>query len=537
MNPAAIESTTSGDAVNRPWWIGPALLLIVVLYVFPLAGSPPSTNPNEVVRLELAASLAYLGQLDLGETAAVYGLSEDVSIRDGKVYSDKAPGLSFASVPLLWVMRPVLGHAPSSELPAYWPLRHALTGLLIALPTIGLAILVGATLSSSTSTRTTYLLIAALATPLWTYGTVFFGHAPAALLVFVAWYLLLGFPQRQAKLTLTRAVGGGVAAGFAVATEYPTAILIAIIYLTLVVRRNAIPVVAGAVAGAVVGVFPALLYHHLAFGAPWITGYSFKAANDFQAIIGHGVFGISWPSFDALWGICCSARRGIFFYCPLLVLTPFGLWSVARKRGLRDVGPAVVATIAYILFAAGFVDWTAGWCAAARHLVPVLPIMLVFALSATTELVENRWGSMIVVALVAASGLNAVLTIALTPFFPPEFGSPLAQLVLPSLADGAGFSNVASSVSGVSQAVVAVLVGAAALVVLTRALGNLQPEGGWRCPAISLTTVALLLLVYSWQGSAPPSESEMVRSQMLRRLGHEVAADRLEEALSGETAP
>jgi len=41
-------------------------------------------------------------------------------------------------------------------------------------------------------------------------------------------------------------------------------------------------------------------------------------------------------------------------------------------------------------FAAGFVDWTAGWCAAARHLVPVVPLAAAVALLAATKLAEHR---------------------------------------------------------------------------------------------------------------------------------------------------
>lgn len=410
---------TSQPPARRPWWVGPPLFLVIALYVLPLAGSPTATNPNEVVRIELAVSIAFWAQLDLGATAAVYGLSEDVSIRDGRIYSDKAPGLSIVSAPVVWIVNPILGRAPSSDLPTYWPLRHALTLLMVALPTVGLAFLVGAAVPEvDPRQRTAFALIAALATPLWAYGTVYFGHASAALLVTLAWLLLLGPPDRITAIGVRRAAGGGAVAGLAVATEYPTALLVAVIFATLVARRSALPILAGATAGAFAGALPALIYHQVAFGAPWITGYSFKAASDFQAIIAHGVFGISWPSAEALWGILFGARRGIFFYCPLLLLTPLGLWWMVRSRGWRDAGPILAAIAAYVFFAAGFVDWTAGWCAAARHLVPIVPLAVVVALYAAKRLVKHRWGAMIVVMLIVVSGANAVLTIALTPFFP-----------------------------------------------------------------------------------------------------------------------
>jgi hypothetical protein len=83
----------------------------------PLSGAPATANPNEVVRIELATSIAFWARFDLEDSAAKYGLSGDVSIRDGKLYSDKAPGLSMISVPVVWIINPILDRAPTSDLP------------------------------------------------------------------------------------------------------------------------------------------------------------------------------------------------------------------------------------------------------------------------------------------------------------------------------------------------------------------------------------------------------------------------------------
>jgi len=516
----------------RRWWLGLPLVLVVALYVLPLAGSAIATNPNEVARVELSTSIAFWARLDLGDAAQVYGLSEDISTRDSKIYSDKAPGLSMIAAPVVWVINPILPRAPSSDLPDYWPLRHVLTLLLVSLPAVGLAFLVGAAVPGvDPNRRTSFAVIAALATPLWTYGTVFFGHAPSALLVTVAWIALLGFPGRSLSLGSGRAALGGAAAGFAITTEYPTVLIVGVIYATLVVRRTDLPILAWAVAGAIAGAIPALVYHQLAFGAPWLTGYGLKAHGDFQAIHERGILGISSPTLESLWGVLFSARRGMLFYCPLLLLMPPGLWLMVRKNGWRDAGPILAAAAAYVLFAAGFADWPAGWCAAARHLVPVLPLAVAVALFAATKMSEHCWGAAIVVALIAISGANALLTIALTPYFPPEFGAPLAQLVLPSLMDGAGFPNLLSSGIGIAPVVVVILVGVMLVTALIWATGRLLREPIiWRS-AIALTTVVVLLLIYGWQGLKSTTDSEYMRSQLLRRLGHATVADQIEESV------
>jgi hypothetical protein len=508
------------------------LLLVIALFILPLAGSPPATNPNEVVRIELAASIAFWARFDLGSTAEVYGLSEDVSIRDGQVYSDKAPGLSMIAAPVVSIVNPILERAPLSDLPAYWPLRHALTLLLVALPTVGLAFLVGAAVpAANPQQRSAYALIAALTTPLWAYGTMFFGHASAALLVTLAWFLMLGFPGHSTSLSPRRAALGGAVAGLAVATEYPTVLLGGVIFVTLLVRRTALPVLVGCTAGAFIGVLPALVYHQVAFGAPWITGYSFKAASDFQAIIAHGVFGISWPSLEALWGVLFSARRGLFFFSPILLLAPLGLWRMVRRRGFRDVAPLAVAITTYVFFAAGFVDWEAGWCAAARHLVPIVPLLAIPVLYALGNLGTGRWWNSLVAVLIAFSGVNAALCIALTPFFPPEFTSPLAQLVLPSLNDGVGLHNIVGAFIGLPPIYVVIAIGATTIAALGWASSQvLRLPKRW-VAAVFATAIAAQLLWLGWQGADPSPEVEFMRAQVLRRLGHTAVASQIEGSL------
>ena len=62
-------------------------------------------------------------------------LSEDIALRQGRVLADKAPGLSLAAIPVVWISRVLLAEIPGTDLPQYWPLRHFATGLLVSLGT------------------------------------------------------------------------------------------------------------------------------------------------------------------------------------------------------------------------------------------------------------------------------------------------------------------------------------------------------------------------------------------------------------------
>jgi hypothetical protein len=208
---------------------------------------------------------------------------------------------------------------------------------------------------------------------------------------------------------------------------------------------------------------------------------------------------------------------------------------MVRKDGWRDGAPLLAALVIYIVFAAGFADWTAGWCAAARHLVPILPIATVVALVGTLQIVDNRWGAAVVAVLVSASGTITLLSIALTPFFPPEFTAPLAQLVLPSLADGVAFGNLLTSVLGLAPVVTVFIVSVLAVAALIWALGRVVGGGRWWLPAVSLATVTVLLLTLTWHGSARGADHEIMRAEVVRRLGHLSAAEDFAAPLPSET--
>ncbi len=500
-----------------------AVLAVLVLYLLPLAGQPLMTNPNELVRLELAVALAEAGTVDLEGPAHVYGLSEDVARQHGRILADKAPGLSLAAVPVVWLAAPLLPRAPGASLPAYWPLRHLATGLLVAVGTIAGAALIARRVGTTDGADWRPLFVlAALATPLWTYGTVFFGHAPAAALVAVAWLLLVGTGSDEPPRGLRAAVGG-LAAGFAVVTEYPTAILLGVIVVTLVVRRTPARHLLLTGAAIVVSLVPGAIYHQIAFGAPWLTGYAFKADVGFADIHSTGLSGVAWPTANALWGVLGSASRGLFFYSPVLLLAPVGLAVMVRRRGWREAAPTIVATLAYVAFAAGFVDWRAGWCAAARHLVPVVPLLLVPTLVAAVAAARRPGFAMVVAALAAVSVARTLLTVVLTPFFPPEFDRPLTQLVIPSLSDGAAAPTLVGALA-VPAAAVWAAVGVGLLATVAWAAARLAPDASrWSAGVASVALVVQLAWFTVAAGTVEPG-LEKLRLRVLAGLGQPAAA-------------
>lgn len=513
----------------RSWWLPCALVLCA--YLFFLAGAPPGKNPNEFSRIALSVALADSGSIHLDSLADVegYGLSQDRSVRDGRTYSDKAPGLSFVAVPAVFLLKMFLPTAPQSELPAYWPLRHIVTGVIVALPAALLLFLALRRYPATPGNRQVSLaLLFALTTPLLTYATVFFSHVPAAVLVTAAFVVILRPGRPDHVPSPPAAALGGVLMGYAVATEYPTIVAGLVLALALLLGRPPWRVVLGFAAGGLVGVLPVLVYHHVAFGAAWTTGYSFKADVGHTAVHAQGLMGVMLPTLDRLWGILFSARRGVVYYCPLLLLVPAGyIVMVVRKRA--RTWPLVLLSLAYVGFAAGFVDWQGGWCAAARHLTPVLPL-LVFPVAEVIDRMATRlWSRLVIVTLAGMSASSAVLSVAVTPFFPENFTVPLAQVAMRCLRDGAVAPNVLSEVLSippvVSLVVFAVIVFTLAAVALTRMLPS--PLGKFWIPLVLPLAAALHLAAVGASAGATSPQDEAMRAVVLYRIGRTELAERL----------
>ncbi|MEE4273016.1 MAG: hypothetical protein V2I67_15185 [Thermoanaerobaculales bacterium] len=483
-------------------------------------------NPNELVRIELALALANGPTVDLADHARIYGLSEDVARHDGRILADKAPGLSMAAAPLVRLAGPMVPSTPGTDAPSYWALRHLLTALLVAGTTTGICFLLVASMTDlKLENPSAIAVIGALSTPLWTYGTVFFGHAPAAVLVTIAWVLLLR-PLSDSALRPWPALVGGITAGAAVATEYPTMLLIAVIFGTLFARRPNAAILGTACCGLVIGLAPALVYHHAAFGSPWLTGYSFKADPDFADIHTTGLVGVAFPTFESLWGVLLGSSRGLLNFAPILVLAPVGLYLIHRRRGWAESAPLAAASVVYVGFAAGFVDWQAGWGAASRHLVPLLPVLLIPTFAVLGELRHRPRLLLVAAALAALSVARGLLTLIVTPFFPPEFDQPLRQLVLPSVMDGAAAPNLVTAMTGIPPTVVWSVVAAATVSLVAWAMVRIG-----RNSAVPVVTVVVIFFVgqlgwLTWRSTNRDPELELYRSQVLERLGHFAAAQR-----------
>lgn len=505
---------------RRAVWLGSIAVVLVAFALF-AAGSPQIENPGEQTRLELAASLGLHGSVAIDPVLEAYGTPFDRAVRDGRTYADKAPGLSFVGAPLTATLGRLLPRAPGSPLPDYWPLRHLLVLLLVALPAAlfpfvalrrypGLAV----------RRRAAVALIFALCTPLLTYGVVLLSHVPGGLLAVLAFVLLVRPGRADPIPSAGAAFWGGMALAGAVTMEYPTALFGLVLFPTMLLRRVPLRALLGFALGCAVGIQACLVYHQVAFGSPWATGYSFKSDSWHAIVHETGMLGVSLPSLERLWGVFGSARRGMLFYCPLLLLVPIGLWRMERVRR-HSALPFLALTLVYAFFAGGFVDWMAGWSAAARHLIPWM-LLSIYPVAAGVEyLANNARGRWLLVPLVALSLVGALLSLSFTPWFPEHYASPFGQLVLPML--GQGFAAPTLFASADLAARPLALTGTALFITVATvcAVAKLIDTDMQRALA-AVVAVAALQVGLLWVTATPLThDDQKVQSQVLERLGYD----------------
>ena len=285
-------------------------------------------------------------------------------------YSDKAPGLALLAIVPVAVLRPVIaavGMDPSGPT-ALTLLTYLVTLLCVGVPTVlaavgidRLARRLGATAAGATFAA----LVFGLATPMWAYATLFWGHALCAAVLFGGFAAAVCLRDRAGPRR-DLVLGGlvGLAVGWAVVSEFtaaPPALLVCIL-AAVHATGNRVRVALAMFAGALLCGLVLMGHNVAAFGSAFEFGYT-HTVNFPQ--MKQGLFGISAPQWDVLWAILFGEYRGLLYAAPVLAAAPIGLYLLARTRGLTagliwPVTVAAVIPVYYLVVNAGYATWDGG---------------------------------------------------------------------------------------------------------------------------------------------------------------------------------
>lgn len=445
----------------QPKWIIFITLLAAYAYIF-----PHWVDWNQNTRFDLVAAIVERGTLSIDNYS---GNTGDYAIYQQHTYSDKAPGLSWLAVPVYALIRPLthinfiqsiidqLGRSPAAVATINRPIDQIApaefvfaaditltTWLVIALPAALFGILLFEfldRLGCSARARIFSILIYGLATPVFPYAATFYGHQPAAIMLFAAFAWL--HVQHARSLRGRELIAIGALLGYSVITEYPAVLIAAIIFIygVWIVRRfdQIFKVVLG-------GLIPLLIlgsYNAAIFGSPFTLTYQYVANPRLQALVNTGILSASLPTAEAIWGLTLSPYRGLFFMSPILLLSIIGFGLLARRSSFRaEWLTSFSIVVLFFLLVSASVQWFGGYAAGPRYLVPMLPF-LVWPLAAAIDRVEQDrskkqiWLRLGLWALVVISiGVTWSLTAGGQYYTPDVIKNPLIEYSWPHIASG-----------------------------------------------------------------------------------------------------
>lgn len=439
-------------------YAGIVFIALMLAYAYVL---PRWADWNQNSRFDLTRALVEHRTVVIDRYVANTG---DYATINGRIVSDKAPGLSLLAVPPYALYRLTSHLPPVHDLTNRVARRGAfattlnpdgsgLTGdkaeVALALAFVTLACvavpasLLGVLLSGlfrrfspNEGANAITASVLMLATPFVAYGNAFYGHVPAAVLLLTSFALLItadGILRRSRLLAL------GALFGATVLMEYPAVLVVAAFGCWTVAllwrHRNLAHVVWVALGGAP---FLALLalYDRAAYGTVLPTGYEHSTL--WQDRHGEGFLSLTYPKPDALWGILFGDFRGLFFLAPVLLLALPGFiiwWRVGRDRAAWWA--ALSAIVLFLLFNGASAMWWGGFAVGPRYLLPMLPFCC-YPIGALIPMFAQRWR------IAAGAGGLAMLSLVQVwaqllagQGYPPDtLRHPLADYVWPHLATG-----------------------------------------------------------------------------------------------------
>jgi hypothetical protein len=214
----------------------------------------------------------------------------------------------------------------------------------------------------------------AFSTISWPFATYFFESDVSAMLDVLAVYLAMRMARRGPSAL--GSVACGAALGVALTVDYLNAVLVPIVSVFLLYTfRSSIASFAKGFAGflvaSAVGVVMIALYNQAAFGDPLLsTEQAYQQTPSLFA-------SFSYPILDGLYLDLFSPLRGVFVYCPILILGAIGFYFVPRRRELRSEAALLGACFVGMLIPyAMWYNAVGGEAFGQRFLIPVIPFLL-----------------------------------------------------------------------------------------------------------------------------------------------------------------
>ena len=393
---------------------------------------------NQNTRFDLVRAMVEQGTVRIDPFEKNTG---DKARRGAHYYSDKAPGISLLSVPVYAVALSIDGEKRETD--RFQGIASYLCTLwAVSLPSALAVIMLyqtGRVFGLEPGARALMAVAYSFGTIALPYSTLLYGHQSAAAFAFTAFGLLLPIRHGLSDPGPGRLFLAGTCLGMAGLIEYTAGLSIVVIALYAWASVRPARLLLWMVGGAALPFAVLLAYHTLAFGGPFTLPYAFST----QEPRHRGFFmGLGAPSPRALYYLMIDEYRGLFFGSPWLLLGVPGAALLLRGRTFRGEGATCAAiAISYAWMNASLTDWHGGAGMGPRHLVAILPFLVLCVGGVFVEALP-RW-IRIATAAVASIGVafSIVLMLvgtAVKPEVPRARRATVSSLPLPRLPERPG---------------------------------------------------------------------------------------------------
>ena len=331
---------------------------------------------NQFAHFSTMRSLAEHGTADI---SAFTDLTQDITVNEHGTFSNKPPGIALLGTPFYFLLMKIERWIGIDYSAYRVMLRnlHVMTILLSALPGAILNVqLFYAFRREHLALRTAMLMAGAFAfgSLSWPYAGLLMSHLAVASLVFGAWYLLTDL-----DLTTRRALCAGMLIGLGILCDLLTLPVGFVLGLYVIARRSPFRTWMTYGFGPLMGILALLIYNHLAHGSASQSGALHPTTTFSSPDLFLGQF--TWPQWRRLYWITYQPMRGIFTTCPIFIICLISLLLIRRPVRMRlDRIAILLILLVYVLFYLTFIGWNGGWSVGLRYMIPVLPLVWLFAI-------------------------------------------------------------------------------------------------------------------------------------------------------------
>ena len=376
-------------------------LLLTCVYILTASGNSVDVTDDGMIRFAITQSLIEKGTFDL---PAEIGRKWGIQGRDGCYYTNHGLGQSVLAAPFFY-----LGKWTGNP-----KFMISMMGPLVTAASCSVLFLLGLRIGYSIGTAAFVSLMAGLCTQMWPESKSPFDHSLETLSCILSIYWVFIFLQDKKRGSLLLA---GASLGLAVLTRVtavlwliPLALMASMAFVQGSPRQLSFARLLKPVALFFAGFAPFLglvfWYNQIRFGSSIEAGYSVWARQ-------RGISNFSNPAYLGVIGELFSPGKGVFVYCPLLILGIFAS-RVFYHRNRPIAVLTFSATIMYTVFFSTYVAWHGDLAWGPRYLTFLMPLWILAIGSARGKMEYQKsvyWSRMrgILIGLSCTIQLTAVM--------------------------------------------------------------------------------------------------------------------------------